>query len=121
MPNDTHDLYAGFEGEPELIIELRFGGSVDCRLRAWIGYFVELMEAYPPPPGGWSGIAYHHHMYTGWNVGEWIDPAPATTIEILKQARDACHDARVVSFATLLIQLYERVQASGGNVVWKLD
>lgn len=121
MNSNRHDFYSGFEGEPELVIERRMGEAVCESVHAWIGHFESLMDSFPAPPGGWAGIALHHHMDTGWNDGEWSDPSPGQTSDILEAARRATEDDQARLLADTLIGMYRQAVSKGGAMVWRID
>ncbi len=58
-------FYDGFEGEPE--IKFIYKKEIDTEiLTIWEGYFDQIMRLVLPEENGWSGLAYHYNMYTGW-------------------------------------------------------
>ncbi|MES2638741.1 MAG: hypothetical protein V4850_04645 [Myxococcota bacterium] len=117
-----HNFYQGFEGEPELIVELRVARARKATVRAWTGYFDELMALVPPSAEGWTGLALHYHLCTGWQEeNEWIDPDPADTRSKLDAARDLLSSETARSFADALLSLYGGVVREGGVVVWRLE
>lgn len=121
MQFDKYDFYSGFEGEPELVVERRVGDLTYESVHAWIGHLNHLMNSFPVQPGGWSGIAYHHHMDTGWNDGEWLDPSPDQTYDILQAARQTTEDGQARSLADALLGLCRKAMSEGGTMVWRLD
>jgi hypothetical protein len=116
-----HDFYQGYEGEPELIVELRVARGRKATVRAWNGHFDRLMVLVPPSPEGWTGLALHYHLHTGWQEEhEWVDPDPADTVSKLRAARPLATGATQL-FADGLLSLYEGVVREGGAVVWRLE
>lgn len=117
-----HDFYAGFEGEPELILEYRQDGHVRGTIRAWSGYFDQLMARHDPPEDGWRGLALHHHLGTGWNEqATWSDPDPRGTLAIILDAHRKAVDEDVRLFADALVQLLEQCVSNGGAMLWRLE
>ena len=58
-------FYEGYEGE----IEIRFireTATVPEVLVIWEGFFDQIMSAIKPEKNGWTGLAYHYNMYSGW-------------------------------------------------------
>lgn len=85
------DLYSGFEGEPEVFIELRRPDGSTATIHVWLAVFDAMMDFIEPGPDGWSGITLPHHMATGWDDGGWwVDPDPADTLSKLEGIAEAC-------------------------------
>ena len=85
------DLYSGFEGEPEIVIELRRPDGTTATIHVWLALFDEMLNHIEPGPSGWSGITLTHHMAIGWDDGDWwTDPDPKDTLAKLEGIADAC-------------------------------
>lgn len=121
MSNITRDLYTGFEGQPELVIEHQVKGVVHSAIHAWIAYFDRLIDSVSTEPGGWRGIVRLHQINTAWNIGVWTDPSPAETLEIVEKAYRSTDNERVRSLAEALMEMYTRAQSEGGDLVWRVD
>lgn len=79
------DYYSDFEGEPEIAFIRRSSGDTMGELRMWNGYFETIMQAVRPGPKGWSSLALHFNMDTGWNDEPWrVD----NLAEALKQLQE---------------------------------
>lgn len=117
-----YDFYTGFEGEPELIVEGRAANGQLGPVRVWMGYFNELMDRVPPAPSGWTGLALHHHLYTGWNEEpEWIDPDPVDSVLMLAAARVGLPEGVVREMADSLLTVIGETIARGGAVAWRVE
>ena len=69
MENTVADFYAGFEGEPEVILLRQ--GKENYVLKAWDGYFSHVLDAIEPGEDGqWQGLPLHYHLMTGWYESE---------------------------------------------------
>lgn len=58
-------FYEGYEGETEI----RFTRETETLpevLVIWEGFFDQIMRAIKPGKNGWTGLAYHYNMYSGW-------------------------------------------------------
>lgn len=58
-------FYEGYEGETEI----RFTRETETLpevLVIWEGFFDQIMRAIKPEKNGWTGLAYHYNMYSGW-------------------------------------------------------
>lgn len=87
------DLYSGYEGETEVVIELQCVDGTRSSIRTWSGFFDRMMNHFEPQVGGWTGIARHYHMLTGWVESDvWTDPRPSQTLAMLEEIRDQCSE-----------------------------
>lgn len=66
---DTERFYAGFEGEPAILLELVNGDAPRKAIRVWEGYFDGLMRRIRPEPQGWTGLALPYNLCEGWYLG----------------------------------------------------
>lgn len=115
----THDFYTGFEGEPEIVIAHLIDGKPNSEVRAWEGYFDRAMSLVSPGASGWSGVALHYHLLTGWDDGRrWIDPDITDTIRKMEDARSLCAEATVRLFLDALLSLLRDAQSQGGEVAF---
>jgi hypothetical protein len=96
------DFYSGFSGEPEYIIT-----SDAMRIRAWAGYFDEVVRTLEPGPEGWVGIALAYHMCALDQDPRdgWLDPDPADTLRQLEQAADRLPIGRARDFRDAYLEL----------------
>ncbi|MCB9766186.1 MAG: hypothetical protein H6739_40800 [Alphaproteobacteria bacterium] len=114
----THDFTTGFEGEPELFFTHRSPNGAASSLHAWEGWFDMLMEGVEPTASGWTGLALHHHLCTGWHEAhEWVDPDPGGTLCMLRQARVTRPDDTLAAFREALLSLLEAAVRDGGRFV----
>jgi hypothetical protein len=69
------DFYSGFEGYPEIIMELKGpGGSIET-IRMWDGHFDAIMTLIEPENGEWTGLALPYNLLQGWfEVSPWRVP-----------------------------------------------
>lgn len=58
-------FYDGYEGEPDIQFIYKKETDIEI-LTIWEGYFDQIMRLVLPDENGWSGLAYHYNMYTGW-------------------------------------------------------
>ncbi|MCB9689904.1 MAG: hypothetical protein H6735_32995 [Alphaproteobacteria bacterium] len=101
------DLYSGFEGEREIVFS-----SSQGTIRAWCGYFDELMRHVQPGRHGWEGFARHYHLLTGWiERPSWTDPNPEDTLRQLETV--APLDGEAETFRRELVRLYASSIAAG--------
>jgi len=66
-----HDLFTGFEGEPEVRFRLLLDGTCVEEVRIWGGDFRQLIELLPVTPSGWQGLALRYHLLDAWDVAPW--------------------------------------------------
>lgn len=100
------DFYSGFEGEPE--IDFVRG---DQRFQMWGGYFDAIMGAVQPAADGWTSLAKHYHLETGWYDGPWkIDDLNAAIGQLQAIDGSALEDAAQVlpELVAFLLQARER-------------
>jgi len=65
METLSTNFYTGFEGEPEVTL-VRVGAE-EHMLKAWDGYFSQVLDAIEPGSDGkWQGLTLYYHLGTGW-------------------------------------------------------
>jgi hypothetical protein len=107
------DLYSGFEGEPEIVFSSPCGV-----IRAWSGYFDQLMGAILPSDTGWVGFTVHYHLLTGWREGlAWEDPNPTDTLRQLEDIRGL--EGQVEELRRALIYLYTMTIGAGDTITFR--
>ena len=114
----NRDFYTGFEGEPEIAIEHQPPGGSSSSIRTWVGFFDELMEKLEPGPEGWTGIAAHHHLHTGWNSEEsWQDPDVADTRRQIGIPGESSLKGQARDLRSAFIELLDDALRAGGRVI----
>jgi len=66
MKTSKIDFYKGYEGEPEIVIDLVNQGDVIESISIWEGYFNLILDEVNPDADGWNGLAYYYQMHSGW-------------------------------------------------------
>lgn len=86
MSNLIEKYYQGFEGEPEIMFNLRSVNGNDIDLRMWGGYFDKIMRQVSPKEGKWTSLAYYYHLDIGWyEESPWLIEEPIKAYEQLKE------------------------------------
>jgi hypothetical protein len=112
------DFYSGFEGEPEIIIELKGPDGPIETIRMYYGYFRDVMTLIEPENGEWTGLALPYNLCEGWyDVSFWRVP---DTKEALAQwekidERKIPDDSRVVYQA---VRDLMREAVKSGAALW---
>lgn len=84
MRKVVHDYYSGFEGEPEITFVRKDTLGDELAFALWDGHFGRIIELIQPEPEGWSGLALHYHLDTGWNEDDdWRVPDPEVALSQL--------------------------------------
>jgi hypothetical protein len=68
------DHYSGFEGEPEITVDLISARGVRSRVRLWEGHFDAIMRGAVPGAAGWTGLALPYHLHSAWYDAPWELP-----------------------------------------------
>jgi ribosomal protein S17E len=64
MKNIEIDLYTGYEGESEIVVEVTTD-IFSKKVRIWRGYFSRIIKYIKPHNNTWTGLAYYYHLVIG--------------------------------------------------------
>lgn len=118
----TANFYAGFEGEPELVVEAWRDEELLGRVDAWMGYFDTLMEACEAGPDGRHGLSLAYHVQSPWFYEqEWQDPNPRSTVEIVSGALSKVEDPQVRAVGKAIISLASACLEHGGRLFFRVE
>ena len=102
--NDKY--YIGYEGYPEIQF-MSTDESVTDKLIIWEGFFDEIMSKIQPSDQGWTGLAYHYHMCTGWNENSpWEVDNPRKVLEQLEEIDKQGLDKETVQVLEEICRLF---------------
>jgi len=85
MYNKITDFYSGYEGEGEIQF-ITFINNEKVIIKLWDGYFDDIMKKIEPTTKGWTSLAHHYNLATGW-----YDESPwklKNIVEALKQLKE---------------------------------
>ena len=101
---DIIDLYAGYEGEPEIVFQVIKNEKVVKTLNIWDGHLLFIVENCLKTEMGWRGIAGAYYNgdldeeWTFYNLKECLEDLEETNVENVDDETKMVHKALVSIF-----------------------
>ena len=101
---DIIDLYAGYEGEPEIVFQVIKTEKVVKTLNVWDGHLLFIVENSLKTEMGWKGIAGAYYNgdldeeWTFYNLKECLEDLEETNVENVDDETKMVHKALINIF-----------------------